>query len=262
MDNKFGDDTEKKLDAIDLQRLALVTLAVLDLSTEQDIRIRRSNKGIYRVDVMYRDLRQTTHSKGSLLEAMEAALHRLTRMALPLGYASERLRKGFGAGLLAASVLVSVTVGHAATWTCVPPLPPPPGQTAQCTTAFDSTTLADGPHTITVVVTGVDGQKATDSVVVMVDNTPPVLVVTTPVPQGSYKAAGVTPRGTVVDLTTGVQAVVASLDGVPMPVTVSGATWTMAPITKKGGHTLVLTASDGAGNITQHTVPFKIVGGK
>jgi CHAD domain-containing protein len=83
---------EKALDAVDLQRLALTTLAVLDLSTEKDLRIRRSKRGIYRVDVVYKELRQTTHSKTTLLEAMELALHRLRMITQPLRYAAERFQ--------------------------------------------------------------------------------------------------------------------------------------------------------------------------
>ena len=79
-------------DAVDLQRLGLLTLTVMDLSTDHDIRIRQSKRGVYRVDVMYKNLRQTTHSKATLLEAMEVALERLRHLLTPLGHANARLR--------------------------------------------------------------------------------------------------------------------------------------------------------------------------
>jgi hypothetical protein len=59
-----------------------------------------------------------------------------------------------------------------ATWTCVPPLPAPPGQTSQCTTSFDSTTLSNGVHTITVRAYNAAGEMAEDSVVITVNNLP------------------------------------------------------------------------------------------
>jgi hypothetical protein len=254
---------DKQLDALDLQRLGLLTLAVLDLSTDQDVRIRRSKKGVWRVDVMYKNFRQTTHSSDTLLAAMDLTLERLRRMTQPLGEANVRLRGGYITGALVGALLLWSTWGHAASWTCVPPLGQvPAGQTAQCTTTFDSTTLPDGPHTIKVIATDAAGNTATDSVVVTVDNTPPVLVVISPVPQGTYKGSGVIPSGSAIDVTTAVQSVSAVLDGVPMPVTRNGAAWSMAPITKKGGHTLVMSARDGAGNVRSQTVTFKIVGGK
>lgn len=57
-------------------------------------------------------------------------------------------------------------------------------------------------------------------------------------------------------------AFLASLDGVPQPITLTGSSWSMAAITKKGGHALTITALDPAGNVRQVAVSFKITGGK
>jgi hypothetical protein len=161
------------------------------------------------------------------------------------------------AGLL---LLLVPSVATAQSWTCNPTLGS--GQPSQCTTTFDSRTLTDGQHTITVRAYNAAGAMVEDSVTVTVDNTGPVVVITRPTPQATYKAEGVTPAGSAIDVTTAVQTVTATLDGFAMPVTRNGAAWSMAPITKKGGHTLIVTARDGAGNLTSRIVTFKIVGGK
>jgi hypothetical protein len=252
--------TPDTLDALDLQRLGLLTLTVMEMSSDHDIRIRRSKNGVHRVDVMYKNFRQTTHSKATLLEAMELTLERLQHLIKPLGHANARIR--FVERFFGSLVLVGALAWSAAAqaWTCNPALGS--GQPSQCTTTFDSRTLPDGPHTITVRAYNAAGAMVEDSVTVTVDNTPPVVVITRPTPQATYKAEGVTPAGSAIDVTTAVQAVTATLNGLAMPVTRIGTAWSMAPITKNGGHTLIVTARDSAGNLKSQTVRFKIVGGK
>jgi hypothetical protein len=92
------------------------------------------------------------------------------------------------------------------------------------------------------------------------DTTPPTLTVVRPRLNGVY-ASSVTPGGSVTDA-SGIAAIVASLDGVPKAVTLTGTTWSMVKIRAKGGHALTVTASDPAGNLRQITVPFTITGGK
>jgi hypothetical protein len=91
------------------------------------------------------------------------------------------------------------------------------------------------------------------------DTTPPVLVALRPEPNRVYKSS-VTPGGSVTDA-SGIAALVASLDGIPKPVTLTGTSWSMVKIRTKGGHALTVTASDPAGNLRQVTVPFTITGG-
>jgi hypothetical protein len=83
---------EAKLDALDLQRLGLLTLAAIDMSMNQTIQISQSRQGTYRVDVISHDLHHTSRSAGSLLDAMDHACDWLRRMAKPLGPASRVLR--------------------------------------------------------------------------------------------------------------------------------------------------------------------------
>jgi hypothetical protein len=92
------------------------------------------------------------------------------------------------------------------------------------------------------------------------DTTPPVLVALRPVPNRVYQSS-VTPGGSVTDA-NGIAALVASLDGVPKAVTLTGSSWSMVKIRTKGGHSLTVTASDPAGNVRQVTVPFTITGGR
>lgn len=254
---------EDTSDALDLQRLGLLTLAAMAMSTNRSIQLSQSRQGVYRVDVVAHDLHHTSRSSISMLDAMDNACDWLRRMAKPLGPASKILRfrrPGVGSVLLG---LLLVCSAHAAEFTCVPPLgSAQPGQTYQCTATFDSRTLTDGLHTITVRAYNAAGEMVEDQVQVTVDNTPPVIVITRPTPQATYKDPGVTPAGSAIDVTTAVQTVTAMLDGIAQPVTRNGAFWSMAPITKKGSHTLIITARDGAGNLTSRTVTFKITGGK
>jgi hypothetical protein len=90
------------------------------------------------------------------------------------------------------------------------------------------------------------------------DTTPPTLTVVRPVLNRVYQSS-VTPGGSVTDA-NGIAALVASLDGVPKAVTLTGSSWSMVKIRTKGGHALTVTASDPAGNVRQVTVPFTILG--
>lgn len=79
-------------DALDLQRLGLLTLAVVDLAQDAEIRIRRTRRGVYRVDVLHSSLHHTAHAP-VLWDAMDGACDWLRRMSLPLGAASALMRR-------------------------------------------------------------------------------------------------------------------------------------------------------------------------
>lgn len=81
-------------DALDLQRLGLLTLAAMDMSTDRIIQLSQSRRGVYRVDVMAHEFHHTSRSAISLLDAMDNACDWLRRMAKPLGPANMVLQFG------------------------------------------------------------------------------------------------------------------------------------------------------------------------
>lgn len=80
------------LDALDLQRLGLLTLATLDMSADRVIHLSHSWRGFYRVDVMAHDLHHTARSTGSMLTAMDQACDWLRRMEQSCGPANSVVR--------------------------------------------------------------------------------------------------------------------------------------------------------------------------
>ncbi|MFX6052165.1 Ig-like domain-containing protein, partial [Acinetobacter baumannii] len=109
-------------------------------------------------------------------------------------------------------------------------------------------TLADGPHTITVTATDAAGNVGNDTAVVTVDTTAPVVSFTDASTNDTTPAL----TGTIDDPTA---AVVVTVDGVDYPAVNNGdGTWTLAdntlPVLADGPHTVSVTATDVAGNVS------------
>ncbi|WP_228269921.1 beta strand repeat-containing protein, partial [Acinetobacter seifertii] len=125
--------------------------------------------------------------------------------------------------------------------------------------------LADGPHTVTVTATDPAGNVGTDSAVLTVDTTAPVIALNDVLTNDSTPAL----TGTVTDPTA---TVVVTVDGVNYPATNNGdGTWTLAdntlPVLADGPHTVTVTATDPAGNVgtdsavlTIDTIPANLLG--
>ncbi|EXE65779.1 bacterial Ig-like domain family protein, partial [Acinetobacter baumannii 397971] len=108
--------------------------------------------------------------------------------------------------------------------------------------------LTDGPHTITVTATDAAGNVGNDTAVVTVDTTAPVVTFadvstndTTPALTGTIDDPAAT--------------VVVTVDGVDYPAVNNGdGTWTLAdntlPVLADGPHTVSVTATDVAGNVS------------
>ncbi|MGQ1472540.1 BapA/Bap/LapF family large adhesin [Acinetobacter baumannii] len=109
-------------------------------------------------------------------------------------------------------------------------------------------TLADGPHTITVTATDAAGNVGNDTAVVTVDTTAPVVSFTDASTNDTTPAL----TGTIDDPTA---TVVVTVDGVDYPAVNNGdGTWTLAdntlPVLADGPHTVNVTATDVAGNVS------------
>ncbi|WP_252720564.1 Ig-like domain-containing protein, partial [Acinetobacter oleivorans] len=108
--------------------------------------------------------------------------------------------------------------------------------------------LTDGPHTITVTATDAAGNVGTDTAVVTVDTTAPVVSFTDASTNDTTPAL----TGTIDDPAA---TVVVTVDGVDYPATNNGdGTWTLAdntlPVLADGPHTVSVTATDVAGNVS------------
>ncbi|WOE35795.1 Ig-like domain-containing protein [Acinetobacter baumannii] len=108
--------------------------------------------------------------------------------------------------------------------------------------------LTDGPHTITVTATDAAGNVGNDTAVVTVDTTAPVVSFTDASTNDSTPAL----TGTIDDPTA---TVVVTVDGVDYPAVNNGdGTWTLAdntlPVLADGPHTVSVTATDVAGNVS------------
>jgi subtilase family serine protease len=112
---------------------------------------------------------------------------------------------------------------------------------------FTSGTAVTGEGTHALVVTAEDcaGNRATQTDHFTIDTTPPVIVISG-VTDGSCRGAAVTPTFTVTDANPGT--VSATLDGVAFA---SG-----TPVASEGTHTLVVTATDAAGNTSTSSTTF------
>jgi nitrogen fixation protein FixH len=117
---------------------------------------------------------------------------------------------------------------------------------------FNSATVADGPHQITVIASDAAGNVGTSSAVsLVVDNTAPTVAITSP-------ASGDTVGGTVLitaaaaDASSGVASVDFLVDGVLLSSAATApytATWNTATVAA-GSHSLTARATDAAGNQT------------
>ncbi|MGQ1340434.1 BapA/Bap/LapF family large adhesin [Acinetobacter baumannii] len=108
--------------------------------------------------------------------------------------------------------------------------------------------LTDGPHTITVTATDAAGNVGNDTAVVTVDTTAPVVSFTDASTNDTTPAL----TGTIDDPAA---TVVVTVDGVDYPAVNNGdGTWTLAdntlPVLADGPHTVSVTATDVAGNVS------------
>ncbi|NIH07921.1 BapA/Bap/LapF family large adhesin [Acinetobacter baumannii] len=109
-------------------------------------------------------------------------------------------------------------------------------------------TLADGPHTITVTATDAAGNVGNDTAVVTIDTSLPVVSLDDLTTNDTTPAL----TGAIDDPTA---TVVVNVDGIDYPATNNGdGTWTLAdntlPVLADGPHTVSVTATDVAGNVS------------
>ncbi|EXS26809.1 bacterial Ig-like domain family protein, partial [Acinetobacter sp. 826659] len=109
-------------------------------------------------------------------------------------------------------------------------------------------TLSEGAHSVTVTATDLAGNTGTDTGVVTIDTVIPVVTFTDVSTNDSTPAL----TGTIDDPTA---TVVVTVDGVDYPATNNGdGTWTLAdntlPVLADGPHTVSVTATDVAGNVS------------
>lgn len=151
-----------------------------------------------------------------------------------------------GDGVGVAAVAVQVDGGP---WTAA-------GGTTTWSTALDTTTYADGDHTVVARATDAAGNAATASVVVRVANSvvapdvsPPAVSISSPAP-GSTVSGSIEVAGSATDDAT-VSSVEVSVDGGPWQAAVGTSAWATSIDTAAwaaGTHTVAARASDAAGN--------------
>ena len=109
--------------------------------------------------------------------------------------------------------------------------------------------LSNGIHTITAVAIDAAGNVKTSALSFTVDNNPPTVSVSYPASNAIINTASPIITGTSFDAETGVESISATIDGSYQ--TLSGTTnWTMDTSgLSQGSHTLVVTATDEAGNV-------------
>lgn len=114
---------------------------------------------------------------------------------------------------------------------------------------WDTTTVADGEHTVSATAeTGAGAETVTRTVVV--DNTAPE--VTTPLVDGETYRGAIEVDAQASDAGSGVASLTATLDGEAVTLPHATSSVELAP----GEHTVVLTAKDELGNTTTRTVTF------
>ena len=112
-----------------------------------------------------------------------------------------------------------------------------------------TTGLADGSHTLTIVITDGVGTSTTLSESFKVDNTPPLVSFVSPA-SGSYLDGTVTVDVSATDAGSGIAAVSISLGNTTLATcTASPCTIALNTTTLEGPFTLVATATDAAGNV-------------
>ena len=112
-------------------------------------------------------------------------------------------------------------------------------------TFSQAVTLQPGNNTITVIATDNAGTTTTDSRTITLDTTAPVITITTPADNSTLAAASVTVTGTV-DKSATVQATVNS--GSPQSAAMDGASFSVTLNLAEGSNTIVVSATDLAGN--------------
>ncbi|MDY7076208.1 MAG: Ig-like domain-containing protein [Chloroflexota bacterium] len=120
--------------------------------------------------------------------------------------------------------------------------------TAPYAVSWDSSTVGDGPHTISATATDTADQTGDDSIGVTVDNTPPTVSITSPT-DGEIVAGTIAVTADANDATTEVTQVEFFVDGGSIGVDTDGSDgWSVSWDTtgaSDGNHTLSATATDG-----------------
>jgi hypothetical protein len=160
-----------------------------------------------------------------------------------------------GAGVAAASLRSAGTVLDSDAVAAQPG--PQPGRTSYTGTLGTSpAALGDGSHTLDVVVTDAAGEAATTPVEIRVDAHAPVAVAMSPAGSTSDRRPAVSFS---VDAgPSGLGSFEASLDGAPMQISGSGATFTPQSDLAFGTHTVAFHATDGAGNTRDGAWTFSV----
>jgi hypothetical protein len=114
--------------------------------------------------------------------------------------------------------------------------------------------LSDGSHTVTINVQDNDGNAATAvSRSFVVDTVPPILNITTPTEETSYKnTASLTVTGTTNDTTSSPVTVAVKLNGADQgAVTVTAGSFSKAVTLVEGSNTIVIRSTDSAGKYSE-----------
>jgi outer membrane protein assembly factor BamB len=120
------------------------------------------------------------------------------------------------------------------------------GTVAPCTSPRTYAGVPDGPHTVTVTAADSVGDTATKQVSFTVDTTPPAVSISQPA-SGAYTGTSVTASFTATDSGSGIASVTCQLDGGAVSACHSGQTFSGLAA---GAHTITVTATDAAGNVT------------
>ncbi|MBO0828386.1 MAG: metallophosphoesterase [Streptosporangiales bacterium] len=118
--------------------------------------------------------------------------------------------------------------------------------------SWDTTSVTDGPHTITATGARADGSTTSVSAQVVVDNGPPQISITSPEAGKNYEGVDLSVTAQAVDSTSQVASVRGRLDGTAIPVPDTFPSDNIKP----GAHTLTVTAVDSAGNSATTTRTF------
>ncbi|HXZ24343.1 MAG TPA: Ig-like domain-containing protein, partial [Methanomassiliicoccales archaeon] len=118
-------------------------------------------------------------------------------------------------------------------------------------------TLSDGNHVVTIIAIDNATNMATDSVSVLIDAFPPILVISSPVNGSIYATNGVTLYWNATDEEGFVASVFANIDA-EAAVNVTGLnSWAFTGIAD-GKHMFTVTATDNAGNVAVKTTNFTV----
>jgi hypothetical protein len=151
-----------------------------------------------------------------------------------------------------ASVALSVDDGPSA----------PASGTTAWTGALDTTTLANGPHTLKATALDAGGKSSSASVAVNVqnaDSSPPSVSISSPAP-GTTLSGTVTVSGTASD-NVQVASVAISVDGGAYQTAQGNTSWSYTLVTasySNGGHNLSARVTDAAGNVSSASVAVTI----